>query len=322
MLPAFPSLPIPNISSPIRLVGLGMACLDVLIRTEELPTWEQGALLETLAVDGGGPAATGVVAAQKLGVQAGFIGTYGSDRLGQIKLQTLVDQGVDVSRAVRMDGPENQTVLVCVNSRTGERVFSGTAGWHDRPLEVAELDWGYITAAEVLLLDGYHCEAALTAARWMKAAGRLVMLDGAATSDPIPEDMCALVAETDILICGSGFGPALAGRRDVREAGARILKMGPGLVVQTEGKDGSFTTTRSECFHTPAFEVDVVDTTGAGDVFHGAYIAGLLRGWDARTNALFSSAAAAINCTRLGGRQGIPTFDEVMNFLHERGVNF
>ena len=91
-------------------------------------------------------------------------------------------------------------------------------------------------------------------------------------------------------------------------------------MVQTVGIDGSYTVTADEQFHTPAFEVDVVDTTGAGDVFHGAYLAGLLRGWDLRRVAIFSSAVSAIKCTRLGGRAGIPRFDKVLAFLRERGI--
>ena len=96
--------------------------------------------------------------------------------------------------------------------------------------------------------------------------------------------------------------------------------MGPSIFVQTEGEDGSYTVTGEECFHTPAFRVNVVDTTGAGDVFHGAYIVGLLHGWNPRQIAQFSTAVSAIKCTKLGGRAGIPCFHEVMSFLNERGV--
>ena len=90
--------------------------------------------------------------------------------------------------------------------------------------------------------------------------------------------------------------------------------------MQTEGEGGSYTLTAEERFHTPAFDVEVIDTTGAGDVFHGAYIVGLLHGWDLRRVALFSTAVAAIKCTKLGGRAGIPCYDEVLAFLRERNV--
>ena len=131
--------------------------------------------------------------------------------------------------------------------------------------------------------------------------------------------MRALVQASDILICGTGFGPALSGESDLWRAGAAMLALGPRIVVQTEGADGCYTVTREERFHTPAFCVPVVDTTGAGDVFHGAYAAALLRGWDARRAALFSSAVSAIKCQRLGGRPGCPRFEDVMQFLDGTG---
>ncbi len=307
--------------SDIRVVGLGMATLDLLVRLDVMPTWERGSPLLGAAIDGGGPVATAIAAVARLGVKAGFVGTCGNDRLGDLKLDTLTECGIDVSRVVRRPIPENQVMLVTVHAGTGERVFTGSSNIRCHQLGPDELDRDYITSAEYLHLDGYHAEAALTAARWMRAAGKTVVLDCATTHEPVPAPMRALVAEgVDILICGSGFGPSLTGQQDLRAAGRAMVEMGPRTVVQTEGKAGSYTTTVDDAFHTPAFDVAVVDTTGAGDVFHGAYIVGMLRGWDVRRTAQFASAAAALKCTGLGGRRPIPTFDEVVAFLHTRGV--
>lgn len=312
----------------VQLVGLGMSALDILMRGREMPTWEHGAPLSALAVEGGGPVATALVAAQRLGVRTGMIGTFGSDRLGRIKRQTMEEEGIDLSRSVQRAGPDTQVILVCVNENTGERVFSGVtypdgaSSWAREPLRPEELDRVYITAADILHLDGYHTQAGLAAAEWMRAAGKLVMLDGSATHGPISEGMLALVRACDVLICGAGFGPAVTGESDLWRAGEAMLRLGPRIVVQTEGGDGSYTVTREERFHLPAFSVEVVDTTGAGDVFHGAYAAALLRGWDPRRSALFSSAVSALKCRSLGGRAGAPRFDEVMRFLAERGAGW
>lgn len=302
----------------VEVVGLGLAALDILVRTDLLPTWDCGVRLQTLGIDGGGPVATALVAAQRLGLQTGFIGTFGSDRMGRIKLDTLVEEGVDTSRSLIRQTVEDQAVLVCVHSLTGERMFSGIS--HAQPLEVRELDRDYIISADILHLDGYHPEAAFQAAIWMREAGKKVMVDGSATQGPVSEAMKALVGLADVLICGTGFGPALTGLQDLWQAGEAMLLMGPGVVVQTEGKDGSYTTMRNERIHTPAFEVEVVDTTGAGDVFHGAYLVGMIRGWDIRTILQFSTAVSAMKCTRLGGRQGIPSFGQVEIFLKNRGI--
>jgi sugar/nucleoside kinase (ribokinase family) len=311
---------------PVQIVGLGMAALDILLRTEDLPTWEHGVRMEAVAVEGGGPVATAMVAVSRLGVSAGFVGTYGSDRLGEIKLQTLVENGLDVSRAIKRPAQEDQAVLVCVHAGSGERVFSGFDRSHSQPLTVDDLDRAYITSAEYLHLDGHHAEAAMQAIQWMHEAGKQVMLDGSSTRGPVSDRMRALVEEADILICGSGFGPALTGRpqdsspANLWKVGEQIVQMGPRVVVQTEGAAGSYTVTGEERFHVPAFEIDVVDTTGAGDVFHGAYLVGLLQGWDLRTVTRFSTAVSAIKCTQFSGRRGIPTFERTLAFLRERGI--
>ncbi len=308
----------------VQVVGLGMATLDILVRLTEMPTWEQGSRFGAIAIDGGGPVATAIAAVSRLGVSAGFVGTCGSDRLAEIKLQTLAECGIDLSHLVRRPAPENEIVLVSVHEETGERVFTGSRLFYAYQLTPEQVDRDYLVAADVLHLDGYHVEAALLAAGWMHQAGKTVVLDGSATRNPIPAKMCALVRQADVLICGSGFGAMLTGREDPWEIGMAILRraqdMGPRVVVQTEGKAGSYTITRDERFHTPAFDVDVVDTTGAGDVFHGAYIVGMLRGWDARRTAQFATAVSAVKCTGLGGRRPIPCFDQVKEFLREHSI--
>jgi sulfofructose kinase len=304
----------------IKIVGLGMACLDILIRAGRLPTWRKGGVINTVAIEGGGPVATALVAAQRLGVSTGFIGTYGNDRLGEIKIKTLIDSGVDVRYALRCDKPENQVVLVAVNKETGDRIFSGVQGEYS-PLSLSEIEREYILQADYLHLDGYHIAAAFLAARWMKYAGKKVMLDGSATRGPVTEKMIELIKMVDYLICGTGFGPAATGKKDLWIAGKAMIAMGPQVVVQTEGKNGSYTTTSDQQFHTPAFEVDVIDTTGAGDVFHGAFLVGLLKGWDVQKIVVFSTAVAAIKCTQFSGRRGIPTFAEAKDFLKKRGYD-
>ncbi|MBC7238615.1 MAG: sugar kinase, partial [Chloroflexi bacterium] len=158
------------------------------------------------------------------------------------------------------------------------------------------------------------------AAQWMHSAGKTVTFDGGKTRGPISPVVREIIRYVDILICGEGFAQALTGVEGLWPAAEAALALGPRVVVQTLGAEGSYTLTREERFHTPAFSVEVVDTTGAGDVFHGAYLVGLLHGWDLRTVALFSSAVAALKCTKLGGRAGIPTMKEALAFLAAQGV--
>lgn len=304
----------------LQIVGLGLATLDVLIRLKDMPTWEHGARIADFGFDGGGLVGTAMVAAAKLGADVGFVGTAGTDEASDLKLKSMVACGIDLSHLVRHEGPEDQLVIVYVHAETGERVFAGMERSRRRPLRVEELDREYITSADYLHVDGFHFEAALQAARWMQEAGKTVVMDGSRTDKPVGERLRRLVKRVDVLITGTGFGKGLTGLSDIWEAGEAVLEMGPSIFVETVGDEGSYTVTEDDRFHTPAFQVDVVDTTGAGDVFHGAYIVGLSHGWNVRQIAQFSTAVSAIKCTRLGGRAGIPRYDETLEFLRGRGI--
>ncbi|MGI6375698.1 MAG: carbohydrate kinase family protein [Anaerolineae bacterium] len=304
----------------LDIVGLGLSTLDVLIRLDQFPTWEHGTQLAGFRFDGGGPVGTAMVAAARLGARVGYVGQAGTDRAAELKLESMVAAGVDLSRLVRRLGPEAAVILVAVHANTGERVFSPLNGMRSQQVQPEELDRDYILSAEYLHLDGSHLAAAYEAAGWMQAAGKTVVFDGAKTHGQVSEPIRHLIGRVDVLIGGQGFVPALTGIEDAVQAGRAALALGPRIVVQTAGEQGSWTTTHDDEFASPAFGVDVVDTTGAGDVFHGAYIVGLLHGWGLRDVALFSAAVAAIKCGQLGGRLGIPDLERTLAFLRERGI--
>ena len=300
------------------VIGLGIAVVDVVVRLEQMPSWDNPGMISGFALADGGPAGTACAVAATFGVKAGFIDTMGKDEMAARKLRSLEQAGVETSRIIHRDAPEDHVVIVYVQEKTGERYFSFLRGFLSQPVQPEELDRDYLTSARYLHLDGSHPKAALQAARWMHEAGKSVVLDAASTNRAVPEWMRSLVAETDVLICGSGFGTMLTGHEDPWQAGQAILDIGPRIAVQTEGVNGSYTVSRDDQFHTPAFKVDVVDTTGAGDVFHGAYLVGLVKGWDLRRTAIFASAVSAIHCTVLGNRKGIPGMEEVETFIRER----
>jgi len=306
----------------IQIVGIGIATLDVLIRLKDMPTWKERNLASGFRFDGGGLVGTAMVAAARLGARTGFIGTAGSDESAELKLRSFVESGVDLSHLVQHEGPEDQVMLVYVHEETGERVFAGVRSGPRQPIRPEELDKAYITSADYLHIDGLlHHEATLQAVQWMQEAGKTVVMDGSRTNGPIRDEHRQLVPYVDVLITGEGFACALTGIDDIWQAGQAVLDIGPRIFVETVGERGSYTITRDEQFHTPAFPVDVVDTTGAGDVFHGAYIVAMMHGWTPRQCAQFSTAVSAIKCTRLGGRAGIPTFEQTMAFLRNRGIH-
>lgn len=301
------------------MVGLGLATVDVIIRLKEMPHWDHAPGFSDFEIQGGGMTGTAMVAASRLGLRAGFLGTAGTDPLGETKVKFLTDDRVAVERLVRRQGKEHQIILVYVHEETGERRFSALRGFGSAVLKPDEVDREYLTSADYLFVDGYHFEAACQAAEWMHEAGRTVVMDGGMSSGSRSPEFGDLLEHVDILISGSGFAAASTGITDAEKSGRAILQRGPRVYVQTEGSEGCYTVTDDDFFHTPAFPVEVIDTTGAGDTFHGAYLVGLDRGWSLRDTALFASAAAAMKCRRLGGRAGIPDRESVLSFLEDRG---
>jgi len=302
------------------IVGLGLTTLDVLLRAEQLPTWGNPTPVASFALDGGGMVGTAMVAAARLGGNVGYIGVRGTDLVAEIKMRTLIEDGVDTSRILTIPGPEREVIIVHVDAHSGERMFCGLSGSRDPLYPPSALDRDYIVGADLLLVDGFHIDAALQAADWMRAAGKTVVMDGSKTDGRPPAHRCELVEHVDILICGSGFVQGLTGLVDPIAACRAALDLGPRMIVQTLGEQGSVTVTRDKTFGTPAFDVEVVDTTGAGDVFHGAYLVGLERGWPPERIARFATAVSALKCTRLGGRAGIPTFSQTIKFLIDHDV--
>ena len=302
----------------INIVGIGMNVLDMLIRLPHMPTWENTGNPSSILIDGGGLVATALVTAQKFGLSTAFIGTSGNDQMGEIKHQLLAKYDVNLDHTIIMPYPENQICVVYINEKSGERHFSVRENFWGHFLSPDQLDRDFITQADYLHMDGYHTEAAMQAARWMHEAGKQVMFDAGKTNEKqIGDANFRLVQQTDILISGSGYLQALTGINDVFEAGRKALELGPRIVVQTEGSDGSYTITAGEQFHTPAYSIEAVDTTGAGDVYHGAYLFGLWQGWNVRRIAKFATASSALECLQMGGRAAIPALDEVYQFLNE-----
>jgi len=305
----------------LDIVGLGLSTLDVLMRMGTLPAWDAPQRISDFGLDGGGPVGTACVAAARLGARVGYVGPVGNDLVGELKTRLLADYGVDLSHIVPLDEPDRQVVAVYVHEATGERMFSVVEGLFTQPLPVGALDRAYFQSARFLHLDGFYHECALQAAAWMHEAGGRVCLDFHRTEGrSIPAHIIELLRSVDILVCGSGVCQGLTGEADIAKAGPAARAFGPPVVVETHGDHGSYTFSADEAFHTPAYEVEVLDTTGAGDVFHGAYLVAQLHGWDLRLTAQFASAAAALKCAKLGGRKGIPDFAETVAFLRERGV--
>ena len=164
------------------------------------------------------------------------------------------------------------------------------------------------------MIDSLHPKAASAAAKMAKDKGFRVVLDTGAFKPHATE----LFTLADVVIAPEYFTVEYSSGKGIADVAHELLNLGPQIVVITQGENGGFCFTQGGEFAFFGFKVEVVDTTGAGDVFHGAFVYGLLKGWEVKRTATFASAVAAIKCTQLGGRTGIPSLHKALAFLRER----
>jgi sulfofructose kinase len=257
--------------------------------------------LREVRVEPGGQVATALTTCVRLGLKARYIGSVGNDCWGKAQMASLAAEGLELCLNV-VEGASSQMAVVLLEEGVRER----TILWHrDRRLAypVDKLRRESIVNARVLHLDGCDAAAAIQAARWAREAGIPVVIDIDELYDESTHELLRLV---DYLIAGSDFA------EDPQELHDRY---GCRVVGITHGSEGALFLQGERLIKSPAFRVPVADTTGAGDVFHGAFIYGLLQEWALDDVIRFSHAVAAMKCTKIGARRGIPTLSEVQEFL-------
>ena len=295
----------------VDVVGLGLNATDTVMTVREFPALGGKERVVAASMHAGGQVATALVTCRRLGLTARYIGKLGDDQAGRFQLASLRREGVDLAQARVVKGTPNQFGYILVDQATGER----TIFW-DRDARLAvqpeELKPRAIQSARVLLLDGCDVEAALVAARWARRARIPVVAD----LDTVYKKVETLFPYIDYLIASTNFLPAVTGHADpfkVLENMAREYRVRvPGMTL---GRDGALVYEAGRFYYSPGFVVETVDTTGAGDVFHGAFIFGLLSAWDIGRTLDFSNALAGLNCTALGARGGIRSQGEAEQLI-------
>jgi len=293
-----------------EVVGLGMCTVDKLVTVPHIPHADESLPMYGYAEDFGGPVATALCTLAKLGVTTALVGGIGDDEFGRDIKADLERANVDVSPLQILPGRRSAFSVILVDSESGDRSILFNPGCS---FEVAadRVPRDLMAAARVVHLDGSSIEAAIEAATIARKAGVRVSLDAGA----MMPGMDNLIKLCDVVVASQEFASQLAGTNDEESALRAVAAMGPGIAGMTLGADGSICLVNDEIVRQPAFEVKVVDTTGAGDSYHGAFIYGLLQGWDIAKVMVFASAVAAMDCTRMGGRAGLPTRAEVDAFL-------
>ena len=301
-------------TSKIDILGLGVVAVDDLIFVPFYPHADAKIPVSRRERHCGGLTATALVAAARLGCHCSYAGVLGDDELSKFAIERLSQEGISFSHLIRRNDarPISATIIVDEGQKT-RNVFFDLHGFvgADDTLPEAEV----IRSARVLFVDYLSPKGMLRAARIAREAGVPVVADFEGSESPyFPE----LLDQVDHLIVSRSFATAFTGKKDPAEAALKLWISNRKVVVTTCGADGCWyvsDTSPQSPIHHPAFPVKVVDTTGCGDVFHGAYAAGLVLGMPLPERVRVASAAAALKAVRAGGQEGIPNLVTVLAFL-------
>jgi sugar/nucleoside kinase (ribokinase family) len=297
------------------IVGLGCAAVDDLLYVPAYPPADAKVQMRRRERQGGGLTATALVAAARLGARCAYAGVLGDDDLSAFVRQRLQHEGVDVSLVRRRADarPIHSIIIVDETTQTRnvfydlENVYGATPGWPDPAV---------IQAAGALVVDHFGVEGMTWAARIARQASVPVVAD--LERDEMP-GFAELLALVDHVIVSHAFAAKLTGATDPAAAASALWRDDRKVVVVTAGEEGCWYVANGQPpRHQPGFRVQAVDTTGCGDVFHGAYAAALVRGVDLAEVIKLATAAAAIKATRRGGQGGAPRRAEVDAFLAGR----
>lgn len=300
-----------------KIVGIGANVFDTLYSVENYPTEDTKMRANAVKSSGGGPCATSLVTASKLGETCAFIGNMTDDNGGNFLKSDFEKYGVDTSYITILPGFDSFCSCIWLAKESASRTcvfFRGNVP----PTKVDETKSVAIKNADILMVDGNDMDAAIEGATIAKENGTKVLYDAGGLYEGVER----LLPFSDILIPSEEFALGHTKAKTAEEA-AEILfkKYSPEVVVITQGKKGGIIFDGKTVTPYPAFLVDAVDSNGSGDVFHGAFAFATVRKMDYLAASVFSSAVSAIKCTKVGAREGVPTYNETIEFLKERGYN-
>ncbi|MBI4891668.1 MAG: ribokinase [Acidobacteria bacterium] len=288
------------------VVGVGLNATDTMILIPHFPSYGGKVPFLEEVLSPGGQVATAVVCCAQLGLRTKYIGTIGDDERGRIQWESLQGTGVNLDHVQRRENTPNQSAYILIDQTTGER----TVFW-SRPeglrIDPEEITPEQITCAGLLHIDGHDTPAVAHAARIAREHGIPVTVD----VDTIYKGFENVLPNVDYLITSSEFPERWTGEADPVKA-LSLLQDTYGIKVaaMTLGAHGALARVDGKFVYSPAFVVNCLDTTGAGDVFHGAFCYSVVKGFPIGEALEFSNAMAALNCTAMGARGRIATTEE------------
>jgi sulfofructose kinase len=296
---------------PFDVAGVGLNATDTLILLPRFPSYGGKVPFEREVLSPGGQVASAMVTCAKLGLRAKYIGTLGDDERGAVQLDSLRSSGVNIDDIeIRRNCP-NQSAYILVDQATGER----TVLWHRDDclaIDPAALTPDKIACARLLHIDGHDTAAVARAAEIARRHQIPVTVD----VDTIYPGFDRVLPNVDYLVASSEFPSRWTREPDPFRALTMIQEeYGMRVAAMTLGADGALARFEGRFLYSPGFLVDCIDTTGAGDVFHGAFCYSVIESMPLRDALEFSNAMAGLNCTALGARGHIASLAEARALL-------
>lgn len=290
----------------INVAGVGINATDTVIRLPRFPTLDSKVEILSCEVKPGGQVASAMVACRRWGLSARYVGKIAHDGAGKLQIREMKRERVK-THWIHARAASSQMAFILVDEPSGER----TVLWKRDPaiaIQPKDLKRHFISRAKILLVDGHDTAAATQAARWASRQNIPVVAD----LDNLYAGVEALLQFVAFPITSEGFPERLTGNKDLLQSLPSIFsKFKCRLIASTLGRNGVIAWDGSHFLLCPAFRIRAIDTTGAGDIFHGAFVYGLARDWPIQEILEFSCAAAAINCTAPGARGHIATLKEI-----------
>jgi sulfofructose kinase len=294
------------------VVGVGINATDTIIRLPHFPAPDSKVELLSAEVKPGGQVASAIVACRRWGLSARYVGKIGDDEAGKLQVEEMQREGVD-SCWITAPGCMSQSSYILVDEASGDR----TVLWKRDPqiaIRPEDLRREWICGARALLVDGHDTEAAARAAHWAREMGIPVVGD----FDNRYPHVEALLEYVDFVVASKDFPARMTGEKNLLKSLPEMFrKFKCRLMGATLGGHGVLVWDGGNFLLCPGFHVAAVDTTGAGDIFHGAFLYGLLSNWRMEEILEFACAAAALNCTAPGARGGIASLGKIAELRRE-----
>ena len=291
-------------------VGFGICAADYLCLVPRYPNLDEKTETLEFSKQGGGPCATALVTLARLGFRTAFIGKIGTDTDGDFVLENFRSKGIDTTGVIRDENMPTNKAFIWIDGASGKKSIVLDSS-HYRAVKPEEMNFDFIDDAAYVLIDGRDTAATWKIVEWAKSKQISIVLDAGSPR----QDMEQLLRAVDYPIVSHSFCHQFFQTDDYEEAIRKLLNFGARAAVVTCGEIGSYGGDENGVVFQPAFQTKVVDTTGAGDVFHGAFIDGLLHGLSLEKNLRFANATAALKCQTLGGQKGVPNQETVLKFM-------